>query len=147
MILLDISTSYQFRHWKPMGILRVEREVIKGFTQHLGDDVAMGIYDPGTRAYYRIPEEIFEEIVFQNGIQPKPPERAQTARSRWHSWMRVAWFLHSPKELHRSCRAASVRMICCSSATPVIALLLFPQCFHCRMRNAHSPAQCEAKYL
>jgi len=59
MILLDITTSYNFRHWRAMGLLRVEQEVIRAVREAFGDTAVFGIYHPGLGRYYRVaPEEI-----------------------------------------------------------------------------------------
>ncbi|KFE35425.1 glycosyltransferase [Thioclava atlantica] len=92
-ILIDLSTSYQFRHWKPMGILRVEHEVYRALADRFGARLCPVIYEEARDGFYRIPEALFEEVIFRNGRQPVVPERACTARSRWRSWMRVGRFV------------------------------------------------------
>ena len=101
MILLDISTSYHFRHWNPMGILRVEHEVYKGFSQRFTENLVPAIFDQETDAYYKIPEDIFDELIFRNGLQPTPPDRPAKSKSRWQSWGRILRFLYKSRKLRR----------------------------------------------
>ncbi|MAQ39363.1 MULTISPECIES: glycosyltransferase family 4 protein [Thioclava] len=92
-ILIDLSTSYQFRHWRPMGILRVEHEVWRAFAARFGARAVPAIYDEARGGFYRIPQAIFEEVIFRNGCQPEAPARALTAPRRWRSWARIGRFL------------------------------------------------------
>ena len=101
MILLDITTSYQFRHWNPMGILRVEHEVYKGFSEAFGENLVAAIYDVSTDGYYRIPEEIFEGLIFQNGLQPTVANRPAKAETRWRSWARILRFWFKSRKLKK----------------------------------------------
>lgn len=92
-ILIDLSTSYQFRHWRPMGILRVEHEVWRAFAARFGVRTVPVIYDEARGGFYRIPQAIFEEVIFRNGFQPEAPARALTAPRRWRSWARIGRFV------------------------------------------------------
>ncbi|WP_168172736.1 glycosyltransferase [Thioclava sp. L04-15] len=92
-ILIDLTTSYAFRHWKPMGILRVEHEVWRAFRMRFGARVCGVIYDASRDGFYRIPQEIFDELIFRNGCHPVAPARAESARTRLGSWARIGRFL------------------------------------------------------
>ncbi|KEO51726.1 glycosyltransferase [Thioclava pacifica] len=105
-ILIDLTTSYAFRHWKPMGILRVEHEVWRGFQAHFGARACGVIYDGARDGFYRIPQEIFDELIFRNGCHPVAPERAVSARSRWRSWMRIGRFLWRAQRSRKRFRGA-----------------------------------------
>ncbi|WP_085835015.1 glycosyltransferase [Aquimixticola soesokkakensis] len=92
-ILLDISTSYNFRSLRPVGILRVEHELITAFTKAYGDRLVLGVYDPAKNAYFTFPKDKVESIIFRNEQETGTlMERALTATAKWRSWVRVARF-------------------------------------------------------
>lgn len=101
-ILIDLTTSYQFRHWRPMGILRVEHEVWRAFHDAYGLRAQGVIYDETREGFFRIPRVIFEEVIFRNGCQPVAPKRVETAKGRWRSWLRIARFVRQARRRSRA---------------------------------------------
>lgn len=102
MILLDISTSYRFRHLNPMGILRVEHEVVRALTQAYGDKVVLGVYDEARSGFYRMSLDEFTAVAIDKTWAATMPERTLTAPSRWRSWARIGRFWLRSR---RRCRA------------------------------------------
>lgn len=88
MILLDITTSYNFRHWKAMGLLRVEQEVIRAFRESHGDAVTFGIYNPVLGGYYRVPPEEVDALLEVRSWRVPARDRAPMSPSRLRRHMR-----------------------------------------------------------
>jgi glycosyltransferase involved in cell wall biosynthesis len=102
MILLDITTSYSFRHWRAMGLLRVEQEVIRAFRETHGDAVTFGIYNPALGGYYRVdPQEI--DALLEAGVWRTPSQsRAEMSPVRWRRHLRR---LRLARDLRRAVRS------------------------------------------
>lgn len=83
MILIDITTSYTFRHWRAMGLLRVEQEVIRAFRDHSGAEVTFGIYNEVLKRYFRVPPEEIDTLLAEGAWQVPGRARALTAPRRW----------------------------------------------------------------
>lgn len=88
MILLDITTSYTFRHWKAMGLLRVEQEVIRAFRAQYGEAVTFGIYNPVLEGYYRVPPEEIDAILAERRWVVPTRDRVAMSPSRLRRHMR-----------------------------------------------------------
>lgn len=88
MILLDISTSYYFRHWKAMGLLRVEQEVIRACRETYGDDISFGIYHPVLDGYYRVPGAEVDALLEARAWHVPSRDRALTSPSRLRRHLR-----------------------------------------------------------
>lgn len=88
MILLDITTSYNFRHWKAMGLLRVEHEVIRAFREALGEGVTFGIYNPTLGGYFRVAPEEVDALISARGWHVPKRDRVPTSPSRLNRHMR-----------------------------------------------------------
>lgn len=88
MILLDITTSYTFRHWRAMGLLRVEQEVIRALREAYGDGVVFGVYHDVLNSYFRVPREEVDALLEAGTWRVPKPERAQTAPSRLRRHLR-----------------------------------------------------------
>ncbi len=102
MILLDISTMYRFRHWRPMGILRVEREVLRAFRAGAGAGLCCGVFNQEDQAFYRVPDAIVQALLAGDDLKAPSAPRAQPAPARWRSGLRIARFLLRSS---RRCRA------------------------------------------
>ncbi|WP_305972065.1 MULTISPECIES: glycosyltransferase family 1 protein [unclassified Mameliella] len=101
MILVDVTTSYNFRHWKAMGLLRVEQEVIRAFRTAYGDAVTFGIYNPVLGGYFRVPGAEIDALLAEGRWSVPPLVRATTAPSRRERHLRR---LRLFRELRRAMR-------------------------------------------
>lgn len=102
MLLIDVSTSYYFRHWKAMGILRTEHEVIRAFRDGLPDqDVVFAVYNPSLHEYFRADPADLDGLLFDKSWQHPAPERALDALSRPRSFVRQLRFLRAIAQIER----------------------------------------------
>lgn len=101
MILLDISTMYEFRHWRPMGILRVEREVHAAFTANAGDDLCCAIFDQKHQGFYKLPAQVLDDLLAGCDPQSDPVPRVENAPTKWRSFMRLGRCLFQARRRSR----------------------------------------------
>lgn len=109
MILLDVSTMYQFRHWRPMGILRVEREVFKAFQDGTGAQVCAAIFNQEEQAFYRLPADILEALVAGSDLCQERSPRLETAPTGWRSFLRIGRFLFQARRRSRAIKGDDSR--------------------------------------
>ncbi len=96
MILVDVSTSFMFRHLNPVGILRVELEVVKAFKQMKasGQDVVLGVYNEESNAYYELSIEEYQALAVDKTWKSQPSRRAEPLpNSRSKRLIRKAQFI------------------------------------------------------
>ena len=101
MILLDVTMSYTFRRANPMGLLRVEQEVIRAFREALGDAVTFGIYNHALKQYFRVDPKEIDAMLDLRAWRVPLLDRALTSPSRLR---RHARRLRLMGELRRSVR-------------------------------------------
>lgn len=105
MLLIDVSTSYFFRHWNAMGILRTEHEVIRAFRDHLPGQgagqapVVFAIYHPTLRQYFRVDPAEMDSLLFDKSWEQPKPGRALDAISRPRATARQLRFLREIRAL------------------------------------------------
>ena len=105
MLLIDVTTSYFFRHWKAMGILRTEHEVIRAFRDGLPQqeavqqDVVFAIYHPTLRQYFRVDPAKMDSLLFDKSWEQPGPGRALNALSRPRALARQLRFMRDIRAL------------------------------------------------
>ncbi|ODM45866.1 hypothetical protein A9320_27145 [Ruegeria sp. PBVC088] len=102
MILVDITTSYNFRHWKAMGLLRVEQEVIRAFRSAYGEAVTFGIYHPVLGGYYRVPPGEIDALLSARAWKVPAQDRVAMSPSRWRRHLRR---LRLARDIRRAIRS------------------------------------------
>lgn len=77
MILVDVSTSFMFRHLNPVGILRVELEVVKTFQalQKAGESVAFGVYNEEKDAFFELSFTDYKALSIDKTWKNTPSKR------------------------------------------------------------------------
>ncbi|WP_421907785.1 glycosyltransferase [Mameliella sp.] len=93
--------SYTFRRANPMGLLRVEQEVIRAFREALGDAVTFGIYNHALKQYFRVDPKEIDAMLDLRAWRVPLLDRALTSPSRLR---RHARRLRLMGELRRSVR-------------------------------------------
>lgn len=101
MILFDVTTSYSFRHWNAMGLLRVEHEAIRAFRAAYGDRVRFVIYHGDQGCFFPVDPSEIEDLIARGKWQVEAMERAAPARSRLRSILRQLRFVASLPRIRR----------------------------------------------
>lgn len=93
MILFDVTTSYTFRHWNAMGLLRVEHEAIRAFRDACGEGVTFVIYHAEQGCFFPVDDDEIDALIADRKWSVPAVERAGAARNRLRSLARQVRFL------------------------------------------------------